>query len=352
MTISLGILSDLLNADGSFAFPGYSLRLLRHRERIAVSRVPGGTTLDREISNQVDFLISVPTATAIDGSNLAPGCRLAAILRVGVGCDDIDLSACTEAGVAVVIPTVAVTRPTAVAALTLMLALATRLIEKDRVTRQGDAEWHRRSDLQGCNLHGRVLGLVGCGAIGSQFASYALVLGMAVVAFDPALSPQDAERLGIRLAGIDEVLAGSDFISLHCPLNASTRHMINDKRLALVKPTACLINTSRGGLVDQVALYKVLSNRRLRGAALDVFEPEPLPRGEPLLALDNVIFSAHALNWTRELDEEIADENVQAINALLEGACPHKIANPAVLESGAYRRKLANLQSRLGSSGT
>lgn len=346
MSYRLGILSDLLNQDGTFTFPNYSLRRLYQPEKISIVRIPGSAVLPQSVAHDVDFLISVPTGTAVTSSSLEPKCRLLAIVRVGVGCEDIDLTACTNAGVAVVLPAEAVIRPTAVAALTLMLALATRLIEKDRLTRSGAAGWDRRSELQGWNLHGKVLGLVGCGGIGSQFATYARTLGMDVIAFDPALSTADAKDLGITLQDLPQVLSGSDYLSIHCPLNAETRHLINQERLGLMKAETCLINTARGGIVDQEALYTALSTGRLRGAALDVFDPEPLPASEPLLKLDNVIFSAHALNWTHELDQEIADANIEAINALLTGRLPDKIANPAVLSNEFFRRKFENLSSR------
>lgn len=345
MNYRLGILSDLLNEDGTFTFPNYSLRRLHQPEKVSIVRIRGHAVLSQSVAQDVDFLISVPTGTAVTSLSLEPNCRLLAIVRVGVGCEDIDLAACTNAGVAVVLPAEAVIRPTAVAALTLMLALATRLIEKDRLTRLGAGKWGRRSELQGWNLHGKVLGLVGCGGIGSQFAAYARALGMDVIAFDPALSAGDAKDLGITLQDLPQVLSGSDYLSIHCPLNAETKHLIDQGRLSLMKAEACLINTARGGIVDQEALYAALSAGRLRGAALDVFDPEPLPESEPLLKLDNVIFSAHALNWTHELDREIADANIEAINSLLAGRFPDKIANPAVLSNERFRRKLANLSS-------
>lgn len=339
----IGLTDDFLLADGALSFPGYDLGALRHSPAADLCRIAGGSVLSAKALTGIDVLISVPLMGALTRDTLAQAHSLTGIIRVGVGCEDVDLAACTAAGVAVVVPAEAVRRPTAVAALTLMLALATRLVEKDRLTRQGPDMWHRRTEMRGHNLTGRVLGLVGCGNIGSDLATLVKPLGVRVIAFDPALSDADATSLGIELANLDQVIANSDFISIHCPLTPNTRHLFNAGRIARMKPGAALINTARGGIIDQDALVAALASGHLSGAGLDVFDPEPLSLGHPLLSTDGIILSAHALNWTEELDEDLAAQNVAAVLDLMAGRIPHKVVNADVLTTPEFTRKLNSL---------
>jgi phosphoglycerate dehydrogenase-like enzyme len=342
----IGITDDLLLDDGTLAFPGYDLGALTAHRGIALVRLHGGEALAPADMAGIDLLISVPATAAVSRDSLGTAARLAAIVRVGVGCDDVDLDACTEGGVAVVVPARAVRRPTAVAALTLLLALATRLIEKDRLSRLGPDAWGRRAAIRGRNLAGRVLGLVGCGSIGSDLAALVRPLGMRIFACDPQLSAADAAALGIERGSLPEVLAAADYASIHCPLTAETRHLFDRDRFAMMKPGASLINTARGGIVDQAALLAALAEGRLSGAGLDVFDPEPLPPGNPLLAAEGVILGAHALNWTEELDADLAAENVAAVFDLLSGRTPQRVVNPAALSRPAFSAKLTALGRR------
>ena len=342
----IGLTDDFLLADGALAFPGYDLRALRHSPAADLRRIPGGSVLGAPALTGIDVLILVPQMAAVSRDSLAQADTLTGIIRVGVGCEDVDLAACTAAGIAVVVPADAVRRPTAVAALTLLLALATRLVEKDRLTRAGPDAWHRRPQMRGRNLTGRVLGLVGCGNIGSDLALLVRPLGMRVMAFDPALTDADASARGIERASLDQVLAMADYISVHCPLTPETRHLFDANRLAQMKPGAALINTARGGIVDQDALVAALARGHLSGAALDVFDPEPLPLGHPLLSADGVILSAHALNWTEELDADLAAQNVAAVFDLLAGRIPHRVVNADVLGTPEFTRKLTILAKK------
>jgi phosphoglycerate dehydrogenase-like enzyme len=346
----IGITDDFLLADGTLAFPGYDLGALATHPSIALVRIRGGEALAAEEVAGIDILISVPSTAAVMRDSLGTAAKLAAVVRVGVGCDDVDLDACTAAGVAVVVPAEAVRRPTAVAALALLLALATRLVEKDRLSRLGPAAWDRRAGMRGRSLAGRVLGLVGCGSIGSDFAALVRPLGLRVVAFDPLLAESDAAALGIERGSLGEVLAAADYVSIHCPLTAETRHLFDRDRFAMMKEGAGLINTARGGIVDQTALLGALADGRLSGAALDVFDPEPLPPGHPLLAAEGVILGAHALNWTEELDADLAAQNVAAVFDLLAGRTPHRVVNPDVLARAAFIAKLTALARRFAAT--
>jgi phosphoglycerate dehydrogenase-like enzyme len=342
----VGFPDDLLLEDGRLSFPGYDLGRLPSDPGIAIRRVPGGARHAAADLAGLDVLVSVPSMAALDAESVSGQGRLLGVVRVGVGCDDVDLPACTEAGIVVVVPSEAVRRPTSVAALTLILALATRLLDKDRLSRGGEAAWAGRAELRGRNLQGRVLGLVGCGSIGSDLAALVRPLGLRVMAFDPALTREAAAASGIECAELDAVLARADIVSVHCPLNADTRHLIDAGRIAMMRPGAWLVNTARGGIVDQVALAAALVSGHLGAAGLDVFDPEPLPRNDPLLASPNLVLGGHALNWTEELDADLARANVEAVFDLIQGRVPTRVVNPDVLASSAFLRKQAATSRR------
>ena len=349
--VKLGVTSDLVAADGTLAFPDYPLSTLTAMPGLTATRLDvtqGHVPADLA---DLDLLISVPHGAPLDHLALAQAQRLLAVIRVGVGFEDCDLPTLTAGGTALVLPTHATRRPTAVAALTLILALATRLLDKHRITLDGAALWHQRADHRGVELRGKLLGLVGCGAIGRELIAIARPLGFSFAIHDPALNERNAEALGAVLLPLDELLARSDFVSIHCPLTAETRHLVDKRRLARMKPTAYLVNTARGGVIDQAALAQALAERRIAGAGLDVFEPEPLPAGDPLLESPNVLFSAHALNWTRELDADLGRANMEAVAALLRGDVPEALANPDVLRHSHFQEKLARIASVCAGAG-
>jgi D-3-phosphoglycerate dehydrogenase len=346
----IGFAEDFLLADGSLSFPGYDLSPLRAEPGVEIVRIPAGARHAPADLEGLDLLVSVPGTAAIDGASLGGQSRLLGIVRVGVGCEDVDLAACTGAGVAVVLPSEAVRRPTAVAALALILALATRLVEKDRLSRKGPSAWNQRSSLRGNNIEGRVLGLLGCGSIGSDLARLVRPLGLRIVAFDPALSVDEAETIGASLTDLPGLLAQADILSIHCPLNERTRHLIDATAVARMKPGAWIVNTARGGIIEQSALAAALVSGRLGGAGLDVFEPEPLAPDDPLLAAPNLVLGGHALNWTEELDRDLADANIAALVDLLAGRVPRRLANPEVEHVPVFRHGLATLAARAAAS--
>ena len=291
----------------------------------------------------IDVLITSTGETRISRDSLADGSRLILIVRAGAGYDDVDLSACTAAHVAVAIASDAVRRPTAVATLALILAVTTRLVQKHHVAVAGPKEWSRLPELRAFDLEGKTLGLVGFGSIGSEVARLVAPLGMRIIAHDPFVTPEAAARLGARLVDLETLLREFDVVSLHVTLNDSSHHLIDAERLEWMKPTAFLINASRGRVVDQKALTECLRARRIAGAGLDVLEQEPPFAGDPLLKLDNVVLSAHALAWTEGLDGRLADTNINAIFALMEGREPAGVVNREVLKSGTWRQKLKSL---------
>ena len=252
--------------------------------------------------------------------------RLRVISRTGVGYDAVDVPAATRRGV-IVTTTPGVNRH-AVAdwALALILCCARKVPENLAEVRRG--AWARH---EGMDLAEKTLGVVGLGTIGKEVAKRAKAFGMRFLAFDLVQDLPFAAGQGIAYVPLEDLLRQSDFVSIHCFLNAATRHLINAERLLLMKPTAFLINTARGGIVDTEALYRALHAKRIAGAGLDVFEGEPLRADNPLRTLENVYLSPHTAGSTadaRRLSGATAAENL--IRAL-RGERPDGIVNPGVL---------------------
>jgi phosphoglycerate dehydrogenase-like enzyme len=267
---------------------------------------------------------------------------LVVIGRSGAGYDKIDLAACTDHGVAVFNAPQALDHATASAALLLMLALAKRLPEQERMAREG--RWDRQAAVMGRELRGRTLGIIGLGHTGRELARLAAPFAMRVLAFSPHADPQQAAALGVRLTTKEEVLREADFLSLHCRLTPETRRILGATELALMKPTAYLINVGRGELIDQAALVDVLRSRRIAGAGLDVFEIEPIPQDDPLLALDNVIATPHWLASTADVWQATGRAMAEGMLRAARGEVPANAVNPEVLERPAFRTKLARFE--------
>jgi phosphoglycerate dehydrogenase-like enzyme len=262
------------------------------------------------------------------------------VLRVGGRCVDGDVEACTAAGIALVITPEGVRRPMAVTVLALVLALAGKLMVKDRLTRSGPDGWAQRSAHMGLGLTGRTLGQLGIGNIGAEVFRVASPLGLRFLAHDPYADPALARSLGAELVDIETLFRESDFVSVSVPLSEATRGLVGERLIGLMKPTAYLINTARGPIVDQRALHAALAAKRIAGAGLDVFEVEPVPADEPLLGLDNVILGPHALGWTDELFAGNGAADVRAALALKRGEAPAGIVNREVLDGAAWRKVL------------
>jgi D-3-phosphoglycerate dehydrogenase len=345
--IQVAFTRSFFHADGSMAYPGYDVGPLRRDPRMAISILDHGERLRPEDLRGVDVLVSTVGDAEMAADSFPGDGRLALVARASAGFDDIDVAACTGNAVVLANAADAVRRPTAVAALTLILAVTTRLLEKHAITLQGPDAWDRVPLCQSMDLRGKTLGVVGLGNIGAELVRLAAPLEMRIAGHDPFLDGDAARDLGVELCDLDTLLARSDVVSLHCPLTAETRHLIDARRLSLMKPTAYLVNAARGGIVDQAALVDCLREDRIAGAGLDVFEPEPLPRNDPILALDNVVFGAHALCWTKELGADTARANIAAIQALLDDRPIGGVVNRGVLADDAWRRKAAALRSRV-----
>ncbi len=252
--------------------------------------------------------------------------QLKVIARVGVGYDAIDVKAATKHGVAVAINPGVNRHAVAEYAFALMLYCSRRLAESLSEVRNGG--WNRH---EGIDLAGRTLGIIGMGTIGKEVAQRARAFEMRILAVDVLRDRQFAEEHGVTYVPLEQLLRESDFVTIHAFLDASTRHMINDGALALMKPTAYLINTARGGLVDTKALYRALKDKRIAGAALDVFEHEPLEADNPLRNLDNVYLSPHMAGSSVDAMHASAMEAVENVIRRLHGDRPVYTVNPEVL---------------------
>ena len=266
--------------------------------------------------------------------------RLAIVARFGVGYDSVDVEACTAAGIALAITPDGVRRPVAAAILTFILALAGKMMIKDNLTRGGPTEFAKKTQHMGVGLVGRTLGSVGIGNIGAELFRLCKPLDLKFIAHDPFADRKTADALGVRLVDLETVFRESDFVSVNCPLTPETTHLVNAERLALMKPTAYLINTARGPIVDQKALTKVLQERRIAGAGLDVFDPEPPPADDPILKLDNVILTPHALCWTDQCFAGIGASDVKAVLDVMHGRDPVGIVNRQVLSTPGWRKRI------------
>ncbi len=337
---------DFKKADGSPTYPDFDLAPLRDAPGVEVVFLDIASPLRPEQLETIDGLILL--THRFDRTSVPKSGRLAVIARFGVGYDTVDVEACTEAGIALVITPDGVRRPVAVSIITLMLALTGKLMIKDRLTRQASAGFARRSDHMGVGLVGRTLGSLGIGNIGAELFRMAKPFDMKFMAHDPYADPATAQELGIQLVGLEDLFRLSDVLSVSCPLTPQTHHIVNAERLALMKPTAYLINTARGPIVDQKALTKVLSENRIAGAGLDVLEHEPPDPEDPILKLDNVILAPHALCWTDQCFAGNGAADVRAVLEVQHGRAPRAVVNSAVLETGQWRRKLDEFRSRFG----
>jgi D-3-phosphoglycerate dehydrogenase / 2-oxoglutarate reductase len=260
--------------------------------------------------------------------DLAPNLRI--IARHGAGYDTVDVDAATERGIPVTITGAANAGAVAEHVFALLLAVARNITVADRAVRDG--AWNTvREGLTGIELAGRTMGLLGCGRIGRRVATIATALGMTVAVSDPALSAAHAEALGMLLTGTDELIGRSEVLSLHLPLTPSTDKIIDHRALAALPGGAILINTARGGLIDEHALLEHLDNGHLAGAGLDVLATEPPASGDPLVAHPRTVVSPHIGGQTLEAMRRVAMDAAQSILTVYRGEIPASAINaPAV----------------------
>jgi len=267
----------------------------------------------------------------IDAAVLDAGSRLRVVAQMAVGYDNIDVAAATERGILVTNTPGVLTETTADLTFALLLAAARRVVEGDRLTRTGGwKSWHP-SFLLGQDVHGATLGIVGFGKIGQAVARRARGFEMRILYYSRTRQPEAETTLGAEYAELERLLRESDFVSLHVPLTPETRRLIGERELALMKPTAILVNAARGAIVDQRALYAALKERRIAAAGLDVAETEPIPPDEPLLTLDNVVITPHIGSASVATRRRMAEMAVESIMQALRGETPTHCVNPEAL---------------------
>lgn len=254
----------------------------------------------------------------------------------GAGYDTVDVAACTAAGVAVVNQSGGNAVSVAEHTLGLILGVSRRMLEGDRRMRREIG--YAREDVMGHEVAGKTVGLVGIGHIGSRVAALARAFGMQVLAVDPGLTPEDIERRGARPVSFEQLLAQSDFVSLHCPRDATTLNLMNAQTFAAMKRGAIFISTARGGIHDESALVQALQSGHLAGAGLDVWDQEPPALDHPLLAMDNVYATFHVAGVTHEARRNVAAMAAEQIVGVLAGERPPRLINPEVWPVFEQRR--------------
>ncbi len=296
-----------------------------HRKQIGADQPAG--------ANGVIVLTPAVTRESVSNAN-----DLLAIGRFGVGYDAVDVKACTEADVLVYITAGAVDRPVAEAVVGWMIALTHNVLAKDRLVRQG--KWDDRSRYMGKELRDRTLGVIGLGGIARKLLELLSGWGMKPpLAFDPFMKPDAAMKLGVWLVPLDELLRSSDFVSIHCPLTDQTRGLIGERELAMMKRESYLMNSARGGIVDEDALHDALKNNRIAGAALDCFATEPVTSPSRFADLENVLLAPHSIAWTDELFRDIGHAACQGMLDLSEMRRPRGVLNPELFDRPSFQAK-------------
>jgi phosphoglycerate dehydrogenase-like enzyme len=337
-TFRLGITRDFLRPDGTLGFGDIGLDTLQSQTHIDSQFLAADyDQIPRSVADEYDALLVLkPSVT----SETLDGCRrLLLVARFGVGYDNVDTQACTRNHVLLTITPDGVRRPVAVSALALLLALSHKLLIKDHLTRAG--RWAEKLDHMGVGLTAKTLGVIGLGNIGREVFRLAAPLDMRHVGYDPYVKPEQLSADGIQWLELDELLSVSDFVIVCCALTTETQRLLDARRLGLLRPTAYLINVARGPIIDQNALTAVLEQNRIAGAALDVFEHEPIATDDPLLKLDNVILAPHAICWSDELFRNNGRSAIQSVIDVAAGRVPQFVVNRDVVQQVDFQKKLS-----------
>jgi phosphoglycerate dehydrogenase-like enzyme len=335
--VKVAITREYIDEDGQFMVPGPGLALLDEMPNVEYTILPEFNPLvtPEQIAGY-DMVITMWPEWTPD--SLSGDEQLLSVHRHGAGYDTVHVPTLEKNGVVLCTNQAAVRRPVAVAAMTLLLALSTRLITKIQMAKEG--RWSEKRYYPGWGLVGKTLGIIGAGSIGHEIFHLARAFGMHHLAYDPFVKPEALEDVGATLVELEELLRTSDFVVICCLLNDSTYHLISGRQLALMKPTAFLINMARGPVVDEPQLIRALQNGVIRGAGVDVFEQEPTPIDNPLLNMENVIAEPHALGWTDESFMNIWRGILGQVSAISAGEIPTGLINQSTWNSLVFRTKL------------
>jgi len=337
---------DFLDERGHHIFPDIGLSLLDSEPKVSYEFLEEyrAEYLPHQLGGYDVLITMKPQVTA---DSLRGVERLCAIGRCGVGYDNVDLAACTEHDVAVYITPGGVVRPMAESIVLFVLALSHNLVIKDHMMRQG--RWAESARKLGREPRDRTIGTIGLGNIACEAVRLLRNFGVArFLAFDPFVEDSTFMNSGASRVSLEDLLRESDYVLVNCPLTPQTRHLIGERELALMKPTAVLINTARGPIVNQATLIRALESRTIAGAALDVFEKEPLETDSPLLGLDNVIVTSHSVGWTEELFRDMGRIDCAGAIAVNRGLPPANVVNREVLERARFKTKLEHYAKRSG----
>jgi len=314
--------------------PERGLKIIRERfdAEVWLEYAPPPKKVIIEKTKNVDALASL-LSDKIDAEVFDAALKLKIVAQMAVGFDNIDLQEATKRGIYVTNTPEVLTDTTADFAWALLMAVARRVVEADKYVRTGrwKVGWHP-SMLQGRDIHGATIGIVGAGRIGYSVARRAKGFNMKILFYDVIPRPEMEKELGAKRVDLDTLLRQSDFVSIHVPLMKETYHMINADRLKLMKKTAYLINNARGPVVDEKALYEALKENRMAGAGLDVFEHEPTPVDNPLLKLDNLVVAPHISSASYETRSQMAEMVAENLVAFFEGRKPPNLVNPDVMK--------------------
>ena len=329
MPYHVGLTRECFGPDGKLLFDPVALDPLRTAPGVTFEFMDKATpTVTPEQAARYDAVIC--RGPRVDQTTFAGAdCRIRLIARFGAGVDKTDVGACTAAGVIVTNTPDAVRKPVATAILLFILALSHKLFTKDRITRAG--RWAERTNFMGEGLSGKTVGSIGLGNIAQEMFRMLKPWNMRYIGYSRNPDCAQMQALGVGVVDKDAVFRRADFVCLNLPLTDQTRGMIGEHELGLMKPTAYFINTARGAIVDERALFQILQNRRIAGAALDVFEQEPPLPDNPIFALDNVIVTPHSIAATDECNREIASSAIRSALCLARGEAPVHVVNKAVL---------------------
>ncbi|MEM1515653.1 MAG: glyoxylate reductase [Candidatus Bathyarchaeia archaeon] len=285
-----------------------------------------------ERAKDADALVTLLT-DKIDVEVFSAAPKLKIVAQMAVGYDNIDVEEATKRGIYITNTPGVLTETTADLTWVLLMAVARRIIEADRYVREGKwkVAWHPMMFL-GRDVHGATLGIIGAGRIGSAVARRAKGFNMRILYYDIIRMPELEKEVGAEYVDLDTLLRESDFITIHVPLTKETYHIINAEKLRLVKKTAYIINTSRGAVIDEKALSEALREGKIAGAALDVFEQEPISVDNPLLKSENVVLTPHIGSASHETRSKMADMVAENLIAFFEGKVPPNLVNPEVMK--------------------
>lgn len=339
--LTIALTADFYDDAGQPRFDDLGLDLLEDQNHLRITRFPQHQPL--MTSDQLQGAFGALVLTPQVSAESIAGCEdLLIISRFGVGFDTVDVAACTDQDILVTITAGAVDRSMAEATIGWLIALTHQMLIKDRLVRTGD--WDQRTSHNGCELRDRTLGIIGLGGIGQELVSMLATFGMKPpVAFDPFVPASVLSELGVRSVDLPELMQTADFVSIHCPLNEQTRGLVGAHELSLMKPDAYLLNTARGGIVDEEALYEALHQKHIAGAALDCFEGEPITSPSRFADLDNVILAPHSIAWTTEFFRDIGRTACRSLLDLSEGRRPHGVLNPQLFERDSFLSKWQRL---------